>query len=139
MRWRMADITSLFKLLENAGLISGSGIDQRRVRRLSAGQLSDIGAQAAVLTRAENLTCEVGNMTHSATLSLGGGTEPCASVSCRLRHVDQLAQFAAFYSDRVYIHNFLSNHEPQLHSGDIPSLEERGHTLLNDLEVLLHL
>ena len=135
----MADITSLFELLENAGLISGSGIDQRRARRLSAGQLSDIGAQAAVLTRAEGLTDEVGNMTHSATLSLGGGTEPCASVSCRLRHVDQLAQFAAFYSDRVYIHNFLSNHEHPPHSGYLPSLEERRHTLLDDLEVLSHL
>jgi hypothetical protein len=130
----MADITSLFELLENAGLISGSGIHQRRVWRLSAGQISDIGAQAAVLTRAESLPCEVGNMTHSAMLSLGGGTEPYASVSCRLRHVDQLAQFAAFYSDRVYIHNFLSNHEHQLHSEYSPSLKERRHTLLNDVD-----
>jgi hypothetical protein len=53
--------------------------------------------------------------------------------------VNQLAQFAAFYSDRVYIHNFLSNHEHQLHSEYSPSLEERRHTLLNDLEVLSHL
>jgi hypothetical protein len=128
-----------FELLENAGLISGSGIDERRVLRLSAGQISDIGALAAVLTSAEGLTYEVGSMTHSATLSLGGGTQPCTSVSCRIRHVDQLAQFAAFYSDRVYIHNFLSNHEHQPHSGYVPSLEERRNTLLDDLKVLSRL
>jgi hypothetical protein len=134
----MADITSLFELLENAGLISGSGIDQRRVMQLSAGQLSDIGAQAAALTRAENLSYEVGNMTHSATLSLGGGTEPCANLRCRLRHVDQLVQFAAFYSDRVYIQNFLSDHEHWADSGYF-SLETRRYTLLHDLMVLSHL
>ena len=34
----MTEITSVFALLENAGLISGAGIDQRRGRRLSTGQ-----------------------------------------------------------------------------------------------------
>jgi hypothetical protein len=135
----MADITPLFELLENADLIVGSRIDERRVLRLSAGQLSDIGAEAAVLTRAEALTYEVGSMTHSATLSMGGGTQPCASVSCRIRHVDQLVQFAAFYSDRVYIHNFLSNHEHHPDFGYIPSIEERRYTLLDDLHVLSRL
>ena len=135
----MADIPPLFELLENVQLINGSRIDERRVLRLSASQLSDIGAEAALVTRAEALTCEIGSMTHSATLSMGGGTQPCANLSCRIRHVDQLVQFAAFYSDKVYIHNFLSNHEHQPHSGYIPSLEERRYTVLDDLYVLSHL
>ena len=135
----MADITPLFELLKNVDLIAGSRINERRVLRLSAGQLSDIGAQAAMVTQAEALTSETGSMTHSATLSIGGGTEPCANLSCRIRHVDQLIQFAAFYSDKVYIHNFLGNHEHQPHSGYIPSLEERRYTLLDDLCVLLRL
>jgi hypothetical protein len=124
----------LFEFLENASLIRGSRIDKRRVLRLSASQLSDIGVQAAGLTRAEDLPREVGSMTHSATLSLGGGTDHCINVNCRLQRVDQLAQFAAFYSDRVYIHNFLSDHEP--HFEHIAPLEARRHTLLNDLTVL---
>jgi hypothetical protein len=135
----VTDVAPLFEFLENAALIRGSRIDKRRVLRLSPGQLSDIGAQAASLTRVEYLPHELGSMTHSATLSLGGGTKPCVDVDCRLRRVDQLAQFAAFYSDRVYIHNFLSNHEHQPHSGYIPSLEKRRNTLLDDLEVLLRL
>ena len=91
------------------------------------------------VTKAKDLDRESGSLAHSATLSLGGGTEPCASVRCCIRHVDQLAQFAAFYSDRVYIYNFLSNHEHEPHSGYVPSLEERRYTLLDDLRVLLRI
>src|ERR1700694_74648 len=104
----MANLTPLFELLENADLINGPQIDERHVLQLSADQVSDIGAQAAIVTRAESITYDAGSLTHSATLSLGGGTQPCVSVGCRIRHVDNLVQFAAFYSDKVYIHNFLS-------------------------------
>lgn len=135
----MPEITPLFDLLENAGLISGSRIDEGHVLRLSANQLSNIGAEAAVLTQAEAITYEAGNMTHSATLSMGGGAQPCSYVGCRIRHVDSLIQFAAFYSDRVYIHNFLSDHEDHPHSGYLPSLEERRYILLEDLQVLSRL
>jgi hypothetical protein len=135
----MYEMPLVLELLENAGLIDGSHINVRRVLRLSAGQLSDLGAEAAAVTKAEDLERESGSLAHSATLSLGGGTEPCASVSCRIRHVDQLAQFAAFYSDRVYIHNFLSDYEHEPHSGDMPSLEERRYRLLDDLRVMVRI
>jgi len=132
----MAEPSSLLELLENTGLVHGSRIDERRALRLSAGHLSDLGAQAAAVTRPEDLRLEPGSLTHSATLSLGGGTEPCANLECRLRHIDQLIPFAAFYSDRVYIHNFLSNHEHEPHSGYVPSLAERRYTLLDDLQII---
>jgi hypothetical protein len=135
----MYEIPLLLELLENAGLINGSRINVRRVLRLSAGQLSDLGAQAAIVTKAEDLERESGSLAHSATLSLGGSTEPCASMGCRIRHVDQLAQFAAFYSDRVYIHNFLSDHEHEPHSGEMSSLEERRYRLLDDLRVIVRI
>jgi hypothetical protein len=69
---------------------------------------------------------------------MGGGTAPCANLSCRIRHVDQLVQFAAFCSDKVYIHNF-SAITSQPHSGYISSLDERRYTLIDDLYVLLRL
>src|SRR5213594_4903920 len=90
MRSQVADIAPLFELLKNAQLISCSGINERRVLHFSAGQLSDIGAQAAALTRAEGQTSEVGAVAHSATLSLGGSAQPCAGLNCRIRRVDQL-------------------------------------------------
>lgn len=135
----MYEMPLVLELLENAGLINGSHINVRRVLRLSAGQLSDLGAEAAAVTKADGLERESGSLAHSATLSLGGGTEPCANVSCRIRHVDQLAQFAAFYSDRVYIHNFLSDYEHEPHSGEMSSLEERRYRLLDDLRVMVRI
>jgi hypothetical protein len=135
----MYEMPLVLELLENAGLIDGSRINVRRVLRLSAGQLSDLGAEAAAVTKAEDLARQSGSLAHSATLSLGGGTEPCASASCRIRHVDQLAQFAAFYSDCVYIHNFLSDYEHEPHSGDMPPLEERRYRLLDDLRVMIRI
>jgi hypothetical protein len=47
----MANIAPLFELLKNVDLIAGSRINERRVLRLSVGQLSDIGAQAAMVTK----------------------------------------------------------------------------------------
>jgi hypothetical protein len=135
----MGEIFPLLELLENVGLVNGSRINERRVMRLSAGQLSDLGAEAAAITKAEELERESGSLAHSATLSLGGGTQPCINVSCRIHQVDQLAQFAAFYSDRVYIHNFLGKYEHESHSGYAHSLEERRHALLDDLQVIVRI
>ena len=53
-------MTPLFELLENSQLMSGSQVNQRRVLQFSARQLSDIGAEAAVLTQAEAFTREIG-------------------------------------------------------------------------------
>jgi hypothetical protein len=128
--------SALLELLENSGLVHGDQIDERRVLKLSAGQLSDLGAEAAAVTRPEDVRSAPGSLTHTSTLSLGGGTEPCVNLACRLRHIDQLVPFAALYSDRVYIHNFLSNLEHEPHSVYIPSLIERRYTLLDDLQVI---
>lgn len=132
----MTYVSPVLDLLDNAGLLRGQAVDSRRAFRLSAGQLSDVGAQAALITSAADVPREGELLTHSATLSLGGGAEPCSELACRSRHVDNLVAFAALYSDRVFIHNFLSNHEHVPHAGYRPTLQERRRTLLNDLQVL---
>jgi len=135
----MGQQSPLLELLDNAKILQGDRLDERRVLRLTPAQLTDLGRQAALVTKPEVVERLSGTLTHTATLSLGGGSEPCANLSCRVKHVDELAQFAAFYSDRVYIHNFLSNHASHPHSGYIPSIEERRFTLLTDLQVLQRL
>jgi hypothetical protein len=67
----MCEMPPLLELLENAGLIDGSRINVRHVLRLSAGQLSDLEAETAAVTKAEHLEREAGSLAHSATLSLG--------------------------------------------------------------------
>ncbi len=132
----MSEPSPLLELLENTGLFNRAGVNERRALKLSAGQISDLGSQAAAITKPEQYSVAAGTLTHTATISLGGGTEPCIGIDCRLRHIDELVPFAALYSDRVYIHNFLSNHEHVVESGYVPSLEERRLTLVDDLQVL---
>jgi hypothetical protein len=133
----MPEVTLLLEFLENAGLVRGSRINEARIRRLSVSRLSDIGEQAASITRAEALEPAIGNMTHAATLSLGGGAQGCSNVACRMQRINQLAQFAAFYSDRVYIENFISAHQHETDDGDAASTSWRPRRLLDDLKVLM--
>jgi len=92
--------------------------------------------QSVDLTDATDLQGEKELFTHSASLSLGGGSWPCAYVKCRKRKAEEIAQFAAFYSDRVYIHNFLTDILLYSHHGKFPDEFAIKSHLVNDLEVL---
>ena len=50
--------------------------------------------------------------THCATFGLGGGRDECWNIDCRLSAAEDMARFAALYSDKVYIHNFLADFSP---------------------------
>ncbi|MDP2181900.1 MAG: hypothetical protein Q8K99_04940 [Actinomycetota bacterium] len=132
----MPDQPRLLALFENAGLLDGQRLDERRILKLSAGQLDDIGAQAGLVTDANDYPAAAGSLTHSASLALGGGAQRCRSTECRIGRLDKLAQFAALYSDRVYMHNFIADHQRPAHHGELDSLEERRYWLLEDLQVL---
>ncbi len=126
----------LLQLLDNANLLHGATVNTNRALRLSALQIHDVASQVATVTNADSLSVEGTTLSHSATLSLGGSRQPCASLPCRIRHIDELAQFAAFYSDRVYIHNFLSEHAHEAHDVHDRSLDELRYTLIDDLEIV---
>src|SRR3982751_4252424 len=133
----MPDLPPLLDLLDNAKLLQGERINVRRVLRLSGRQITDIGEQAAAVTKPSVDASSRDRFSHTATLSLGGSTAPCAGLDCRIKHIDQLVPFAALYSDRVYVHNFLSDHAEHAHSGYVVSLEERRYKFLDDLQILL--
>ena len=133
----MPDLPPLLDLLDNAKLLQGDRIDLRRVLKLTAAQIGDIGKQAATITKPAAVEAGRDRFTHTATLSLGGAAEPCAGLDCRIKHIDQLVPFAALYSDRVYVHNFLSEHGEHAHSGYAPSIDECRYKLLDDLQVIL--
>ena len=125
----------IFELLDNLNLTRGRIVNSRAVMKLSATQLDDLGHAAEEISRAEEMSPEESVFSHSATLSLGGAPEPCANLPCRLRRVDQLIQFAAFYSDRVFIHNLLINHNHSEFESS-RSLQDRRYDLLDDLHIL---
>ena len=132
----MLEVNPLLEFLENIGVLHDLTVDVNRIRALTANQLTDLVDEAALITSAEQLEPTVGTMTHAASLSLGGSAERCTSLSCRLKNVDQLIQFAAFYSDRVFIDNFFTQHRRSVKQED---MSERQFALFNDLKVLVRL
>ncbi|WP_461412854.1 hypothetical protein [Gemmatimonas sp.] len=95
---------------ENAGLITDGQVVDQRIRQMSATEIIDFAQQTAELTSIDAIPAARTQFTFSATTTLGGGTSPCSAYGCRLRHVSGLREFAALYSDRVYVHNFLAEH-----------------------------
>ncbi len=135
----MPESIPLLEFLENAGLVHGLRVNEDRIRRLSATRLSDIGQEAASITMAEGINAAAGAMTHAASLPLGGGVYTCSNVGCRIKRIDQLSQFAALYSDRVYIDNFLREHHHEEDEGDPGSTAWHRRRLGDDLKVLLRI
>lgn len=125
----------LFEQIDNSGLVKKGKVDSEAISRLTVSDIIDFVQQSVELTDATDLQGEKELFTHSASLSLGGSSWPCAYVKCRKRKAEEIAQFAAFYSDRVYIHNFL---EDLLHfDQDNPPDEFELKTQLDfDLQVL---
>ena len=126
----------LLEQIDNADLIKDGKVNINAVHRLTPMDIIEFAHQSAELTSAENLSRETELFTNSASLSLGGSAWPCAEIGCRLNKAYQLAQFAAFYSDKVYIHNSLTDHLKHLKSKEYPDERLMQQKLIGDLEVL---
>ncbi len=126
----------LFEQIDNSGLVKQGKVDSEAISRLTVTDIIDFVQQSVELTDAADLPGEKELFTHSASLSLGGGSWPCANVECRKRKAEEIAQFAAFYSDRVYIHNFLEDILGRLEHDKSPDEAELKTQLDFDLQVL---
>ena len=100
----------LLEQLENSSLLKGQIPDVAALERLSKTAILDLLHESAELTSAAEFSRDHSIFSQSATLSLGGGRQPCISLDCRLRHGRNLGQYAALYADRIYVHNFLTDH-----------------------------
>jgi len=99
----------LFEQIDNSGLVKHGKVDREAISKLTVTDIIDFVQQSLDLTDTTDLQGDKELFTHSASLSLGGGPWPCFHFECRKRKAEELAQFAAFYSDRVYICNFLAD------------------------------
>ena len=122
----------LLEVLDNSGLLEGQKPGVEALERYSKTQLLDLLNQAVELTSPTDLPREKSIFVQSASLSLGGGRQPCANIQCRLQHAEQLAQYAALYAEKIYIYNHLAYH---LTRHDDPGEEELKIDLFNDLSV----
>jgi len=129
----------LFEQIDNAGLLVDGNPNIEAVSKMTAIDIVEFAEQSRELTSAENLAQQEGLFTHSASFSLGGSSWPCWSLECRIGKTRQLAQFAAFYSDRIYVHNFIADHLRHLESEKYPNEAMMQGAFANDLAVLQYL
>lgn len=130
----------LFEQLENAGYLKDGDIVLDRVRAASWSEIVELATESAEITSAGEVERDTSAFSHSASLSLGGGRAPCVDIGCRSARVKELSQFAALYSDRVYIHNFLSDIASHAETENVEGalLDRRRASFYNDLQTLLN-
>ena len=128
-------ISLLLEQIDNADLIKGGVPNIEAVSKMTAIDIVEFADQSKELTSARDLPQQTGLLTHSASFSLGGSAWPCWEVECRIQKARELAQFAAFYSDKVYIRNFFVDHLQHLESEKYPNEPLMQNTFVNDLAV----
>ena len=100
----------VFLHMRTKGLIKRTVAQKETVRGLSPKKILDIGQELAHMTELPDGNLSAIEMGHCASVSLAGGRETCAEIGCRLDRLQSLGQFAAFYSDRVYMRNPFSGY-----------------------------
>jgi len=102
--------TALIALFENSGFVKDQNVDFDQVKKATFQQLMDFCEEFSELSSHENIQPTKSAFSHSASAALGGGRIPCRSIDCRLERTSELVQFASFYSDQVFVNNFLYDH-----------------------------
>jgi hypothetical protein len=126
----------LFEQLDNSGFLRSGAVNVERIRRASVADLVDAASESIALTSAAEIGRSTSPYEHTASMSLGGGPNPCSAIDCRIGHSDQLAQFASLYSDSVYVHNLLGDHAHHTDRYTKDSLPEFRQKVVDDLTVL---
>ena len=124
----------LFELLENAGFLKRAAINTGRIASAKRSDLVSIAEQSAELTSTSSVSNPDSVFSHTASLSLSGGPTPCASAECRIKRARELVQFAAFYSDRVFINNNLFTSSGRFQNVPIDEARSAFH---DELEIIL--
>jgi hypothetical protein len=98
--------------LEEAGLIKRNRVNADSVRTMPFSQLIDLADAVTADTRLVREGFRSSAHTHCASFDMAGGIDECGSIDCREKAANELARFAALYSDQVIIHSYLSRYAP---------------------------
>jgi hypothetical protein len=133
------DQLPILELLNNTKFTKRGAVDLDAIDHSSVFDILDFVSETIDLTDAEELAPERSVFSHSASTTLGGGRYPCSALKCRMDRVKELGQFAALYSERVYIKNFFSDHLEHVTEVDSINESELKSIFADDLHVFLTL
>jgi hypothetical protein len=113
----------VFSYMRSTGLITRTKINEPNIQRLPPKKILDYAKELAHLTKLPKRGRLPTNIGHCASVSLAGGKNECSEISCRLSRLHRLGQFAAFYSDRVYMRNPFSDYIHRSNYGNEETLK----------------
>lgn len=126
--------TNFFDNLKRSGFMNKNGdVNLSKINNAKISNIVDVALENATATAMSEVNDNSAMFIHSASISLGAGRTPCENIKCRLEKAKKLSQFAALYSDRVYIMNFLSDYQ------HIEKNDEIRSTFYDDLKILTYL
>jgi hypothetical protein len=124
----------ILALFSNSGFVINGKPNIAKIKDTPKSKLLRFCEELGEITSYRNFSPEASTYTHSASLSLSGSIYPCAGSSCRLEKAEQLVQFAALYSNHVYLNNFMQRHV--LHANHNRELKQ---DIMDDIKVLSYL
>lgn len=127
------------ELLENSDFFKNSEVDISKIQRASIYDILEFCSQSVELSSVDDVLIDHSLLSHTASLSLSGSVHACSAIDCRLDRAKELSQFSAFYSDRIYINNFLCDHIEHLDEESPPDEDELKSRFAKDLLVLSYL
>jgi hypothetical protein len=110
----------LFERFEKAGFLKGGSVNCDMIAHTSPFKILDFATEPCEVISSKNLSRDNSVLANAASISLGCGRWPCNSLGCRLKQAEQLAQFAALYSDQVYIRYPFSDYIKHTKSKHLP-------------------
>jgi hypothetical protein len=130
---------TLFEKLEKAGLTKRHQLRPETVFNAPLSMLLDTldAATAATIEPAQSYRPAIHS--HCASIDLSGGRDECWGIECRVKAANELAQFAALYSNQVFIHNFLADFSPSWGHAPLEDDDDFRLALANDIQILLQL
>ncbi|UCB56676.1 MAG: hypothetical protein JSV30_05580 [Candidatus Omnitrophota bacterium] len=129
----------LFEQIDKSKFMRNGKLNLFQIEHASPIDIIDFSKQSLELTSVKKLPREESVFSHSASFSLGGSRWPCVVFDCRMAYVKQLAQFAAFYSDKVYIRNFLADHVEHSNKKNLSDVRKFQKDFAEDLLILNYL
>lgn len=103
---------SYYEKLKKEKFLRGGKVQPQVIDNLPYSKLLDIFDELYEISAKADISTTSSLHTHCATLGLSGDTDECNGLSCRSAEVDKLSQFAALYSEKVFIHNCLDKYAP---------------------------
>ena len=129
-------MNNFFEIINNADLIKGDKVNTSQINKMSAAEIIDFAQKAIEFTSLNSLKSEKSIFSHSSSISLSGGIFPCKNIDCRSKNVGELAQFAALYSDRIFIRNYFADYLSHGFDNENETIKRR---FADDLTLFLYL